>query len=859
MSEWRRKLAGRLRRDEIDAELEEEMRTHLEMKASATGDPAAARRQFGNTTLLMEDSRAAWGWPQLEGWLRDCRYAIRAMARRPSFSATVIVTLALGIGASSAIFSLIDAVLIRPLPYPKADRLVALHEASPENAQAQTPVAPGRLEDWQRLTRSFEAIGGCHAETLTDTTGAAPERLSGAYVSPRFFAVFGAPMAAGRFFTAEEEEFGGPRAAVISEGLWRRRFAADPGAVGRTLILEGQNHVIVGVASASFQYPSAATEVWIPRQAPPELLATREARFYHGIGRLKEGVTLWQAHADLAGVQKRLGELYPKTDAGWSTAVEPLKDQLTGGVRLAFWLLFGSVSVLLLIACGNVACLLLARLNSRAPEIAARCALGAGRAAIARQLLAEGLVYAGCGGLAGMAAAWAAIDLLRTQLADLPRIGELSLNARMVGIGAGISALAAMLLSLAPIVETYKRALTGSLIRGGRSLAAGGQRLPRLLVAGQLALATALLIGAGLFVRSLTMLEEAPLGFNPENVLTLRVGAGLERQEASISRHQRVMDAVAAVPGVTAVAMSSGLAGVNPAWPREFEISGERTPDGTLRFTTWRIVTAAYFQTLGIPILRGETCRMNTGPERPFQALVNQRFSERYFAGRDPIGRTILQGPTGDRVRIVGVVADAREDGHGAAPQPLIYACGFLRYWPDSDFLIQTREPAAIATAVRQAVQAAEPGRAVYSVRPLADALHGALAQTRFRTLLVGLFSMLALALAAIGLYGVMAYMVSQRRREIGIRVALGARPSRIVAEVLRSAGTLTIVGAAAGLALAAAASRTVGALLYGIRPSDAATYASATGVLVGAALLACLVPSRRAATVDPVEALRES
>jgi putative ABC transport system permease protein len=859
MMEWWRRLAGLLRRSSLDADLEEEMQTHLSMKASDTGDPHAARRQFGNTTLLLEDARSAWGWPAAEAWLRDFRYASRVVVRRPGFTATVVLTLALGIGASSTIFSLVDAVLIRPLPYPNAGRLVAIHEAKPGDPFARTPVAPGRLEDWQRLTRTFEALAGSTEDRLTDTTGQSPERLSAALVSPRFLSVLETRPELGRGFTPAEERFGGPLVAVISDGLWRRRFSADPGVLGRGLLLANRTYVIVGVMPRAFQYPSTATELWIPKQASPGTLQIRENRSYRGIGRLKPGVSLGRARTDLAAAQKALGEQYPNTDAGWTVTLEPLKDELVGPVRQALWLLFASVCLLLVIACANVACLLLARLNGRAAEIATRCSLGAGRAAVARQLLAEGLLYALLGGLLGMAAAFLSIGLLRNRLPGIPRISELAVDTSMLLTVAGFSALAVVLFSLAPIVQVFRRDLTVALIQGGRSLAGGRQRLPRFLVSAQMALATALVIGAGLFLRSLVRLQETPLGFRPDHVLTLHVSANSEEPAgAAIQRHERILTVLASLPGVTAVSMSTGLPGVNPVWPREFEIGGEPAPGGTLRFAGWRIVTAGYFQTVGIPILAGRTCRMDTDLRKPFEALVNRSFADRYFPGRDPIGRTILGGPQGDSAtKAVGVVGDAREDGYSAAPQPLIYACGYLRFWPDSDFLIQARNPAALAGAARDAIRALEPGRPVYSVHPLTDSLSGGLSQTRFRTLLVSLFSIMALTLAAIGLYGVMAYMVAQRRREIGIRVALGARPGQIVGDVMRSGFVLAGCGIAAGLVLAAVGSRLMGRLLYGIHTADAITYLSATGVLWAVALLACLIPCRRATSIDPNEALR--
>lgn len=861
MSDWFRKLKGWLRRDLVEAELREEMRVHLEMKAEATGDPNAARRGFGNEALLLEDARAAWGWPRLEDWLRDFRLGLRLLVRCPAFAATVVLTLALGIGASSTVFSLIDTVLLRPLPYPEPDRLTAVSETKLSDLLTRTPVAPGRLEDWQRLTKAFEALAGSRTDTLNDTTGAEPERLDGAVVSPRFFAVLKTPAQLGRTFLAEEERFGGPPAAVISDGLWRRRFGGDAGVLGRTLELSGGRVTIVGVMPADFAYPAAATAIWIPERTSAEGLEHREARYFQAIGRIRAGVTTEQARADLAAVQGMLAERYPKTDAGWSVAVKPLKEEVTGSVSLALWMLFGSVGLLLLIACANVACLMLVRYSGRSTEIAMRLALGARRSAIARQFLAEGLVYALAGGLLGLGAAAAGVSVLRNRLTGIPRIGDLAVDGSLAAFVFGVSVLTAVLFSLAPVLQAFRRDPARLTIRGGRGVAAGPQRLARVLVAGQLALATTLLVGAGLFLRSLISMQQTPLGFRTEDVLALRVSASSNEVPGStISRHQRTLDAVTAIPGVRSAAMSSGLPGVNGTWPREFEIVGEATPNGTLQFARWRIVTDGYFETLGIPVTSGSTCRMNADPAQAYEALVNRSFVDRFLKGRDAVGRFVQGGPIGrSSPQIVGVVADVKEDGAGKDTAPVIYACGYLRYWPDSDILVRAAgNPAGMTHAVRQAVRGVEPSRPIYAVRTLAQATEGTLAQERFRAVLVGLFSALALLLAAIGLYGVMAYVVAMRTKEIGLRVALGARPGQILGEILKSGGRLAMAGVITGIALAVMASRLAGALVYGVGSLDAASYLGAAGVLASAALLACLIPARRATAIDPVQALRE-
>ena len=860
MGEWLRKLMGWLQRDELTRELDEEMRTHIRMKEEDGADSRAVRRDFGNITLLVQDSRAQWGLPRLETWLRDLRYAVRMMARRPGFAATLVLTLALGIGASSAIFSLIDTVVVRPLPYPDSARLVIVEQRRLGEARMVAGVSPGIVEDLERLNQSFEVMAGSNPETYTETTGVQPERLTGAATSPRFFSVFGVPPELGRTFERTEEVYGGPAAVVISDGLWHRRFGADPRVLGRSLVLEKESRVIVGVMPARFQYPAADTEVWVPKQVTPGLMQIREDRFYEGIARLRAGVSLHQATADLDGVQQRLAKQFPKTDEGWEATVQPLKDFLLGTVKDPLWLLFGSATLLLLIACANVACLLLGQLNGRAPEIATRCALGAGRTVIARQLLAEALAYAVVGGLVGMGLAFGGVDVMRSNLAQLPRIAELTVNARAPAVAAAVTLLALMLFSVMPVAQVFRRDPRAALAQGGRGIV-GGNRFERLLVSAQIALATVLLIGAGLFLRSLLKLEDTPLGFHPEHILTLHVSASYsEKPESATQRHQRIMAALSALPGVTSVAMSAGIAGTATTWPTEFHIAGEPEPSSVKRFARQRVVTSAYFQTLGIPIISGETCRMETGLANPFAALVNRKFADRFLPGRNPIGHTIVDNQLAVPMQVVGVTGDVNEDGHGKEPQPIVYSCGYLRWWPDSDFLIQTRgDPAAMASAVRETVRNLDPGRAVYAVTALTSLIDRTLAPNRFRTLLVGLFSVLALLLATVGLYGVIAFMVTERTREIGIRVAMGARPGQIVSEILRSGVRMTAAGAAIGVVLAIQAARLAGTLLYGVRPLDGITYVTAAAVLLATALLACLIPGRRAASIDPVRALRDS
>ncbi|MCW5964363.1 MAG: ABC transporter permease [Bryobacterales bacterium] len=861
MREWLRKLQLLFRRNAIDAELREEMRAHIEMKAADSGDLRAAQRAFGNTTRHLEEARDVWGWPRIEAWVRDLRLGGRTMVRRPGFAAIVVATLGLGIGATTTVFSLVDSVLLRPLPYPESERLVAVFETKPSDSLARTPVSPGRLADWQELNQSFETLAGSRMDVLTDTSGADAARLPAAFVSPRFFEVLRTEAAMGRTFHPDEERFGGPAVAVISDAFWRQRFSASAAVLGQTLTLSAGRYIIIGVMPAAFQYPSADTEIWVADRTTPQVLALREARFYHAVGRLRTGVKAERAEADLVAVQADLARKYPNTDAGWSASVRPLHEELTGSVRLTLWMLFASVSFLLLIACANVACMMLAKLSSRGTEIATRLALGASRGEIGRQFLAEGLLFAAGGGTLGFGASFLAVDLLRAKLTGIPRVSELAVDWRILGFAMAVSVAAAVLFSAAPGLLTFRRDAARAAIRGSRGVVGGSQRLPQILVGTQLALAMVLLITAGLLLRSLATLQATPLGFAAEQVLTFRVGASFAESPAStVSRHERMLAVLANQPGVLSVAMSSGLPAVNPAWPREFRITGEAPADGNLQFAGWRIVSDGYFQTLGVPLLAGRSCRMSPDPREAFELLVNRSFADRYLAGRDPLGRSVEGGPIGDGTpRIVGVVADVKEDGAGSEASPVIYACGYLRFWPDSDILVRTAgDPVGVAQSVRAAVLGLEPSRPVYALRSFREAVRGALEKERFQALVVSLFSAMALLLAAVGLYGVVAYMVSQRTKEIGVRVALGARPGQILSEILIKGSKLAIGGVLGGLTLAVLSSRFLAAMVYGVRALDPASYLGALALLLAVALLACLLPAVRAISTDPVKALRE-
>jgi putative ABC transport system permease protein len=786
----------------------------------------------------------------------DWRVAIRSVTRRRGLALAIVLTLTLGIGANAAIFSAIDAVLLKPLPYPAADRLVTLYAAKITRKEGTNLLAPVRLEEWNRDNRTFDGIAGSYFENLTDTTGALPERVAAMRTSPRFFAVLGTAPALGRTPTPEEERFGGPATVVMSDSFWRSHFNADPSAIGRVLQLD-KPRTIVGVMPASFRYPQANTDLWVPAQLFPALMAERNATFYQAVGRLKPGVTLEAAVDDLAAVQARLGEQFPKTDQGWTASIRSLKEETVGGVRRSLWLLFGAVLLVLLAACGNIACLLLADATRREHEMAVRFAIGASRGVVIRQLLFEGLVLATVGSLLGLFVARAGIEALRAQATQLPRAAELTLDWRIVAFTLTLAVVTTLLFALVPALRATRRDVTDRLAHGSRGEVGGQQLLQRALVAAQVTLAIVLLVGAGLLLRSFWRLQQTSPGFDPENVLTFRVSASWsERAEAVVNRQQRTLQRLMQLPGVTAVSMNTfPPAGVS--YPtNEFSIAGRDT--GDRMFTVFRQVSADYFKTLRIPILRGDTCRDEPNLQAPRKAVVTRTFADRYFPNESPIGHEIVLSATTKR-EIVGVVGDVRERGLLRDPEPVAYLCGLLSFWPDPFYLVRSDAKFALSVpSLRAALQEIEPQRSVYNIAPLTERISESISEPRINMLLLSLFAATALLLAAIGLYGMLAQFVSQRRREIGLRIALGAQPSHVLAQVVRHGISVIGMGMAVGVIAAFLLARFMSTLVFGISPHDPVTFTLVPIVLLLIATLATIIPARRAVRVDPMRALRD-
>jgi putative ABC transport system permease protein len=792
--------------------------------------------------------------------LEPVRDALRGFRRRRTVGLTIVLTLALGIGANAAIFSLVDAVLLRPLPYPDPSRLVSVYELNRGLKQATQLVAPVRVAEWGRANRTLTGLAGSYFENMTDTTGAEPQRVEAMRVSPRFFSVLGVNAATGRTLTDDEDRFGGPASIVISDALWRTRFNRDATVLGRTLVLNGVSRTIVGVMPPSFRYPTPTTEVWVPAQMPDGLMRERRARFYTTVGRLAPGVTIEQAEADLTAVQTRLGEQFPDTDRGWGASLVRLKDEQTAGVGRSLWLLFAAVGLLLLAACGNVACLLLADAARREHEIAVRFALGASRAIVVRQLLAEGLVLALIGSTLGLLAARWAIDVLRRTAGTLPLVDTASVDVRVVLFATAVCLATTMVFALAPALSASGVSPADAMTRGGRGHVGTGHLVQRALVAAQVALAVVLLTGASLLVRSFAQLHQVPLGLDPSNVITFRMSASWsEAASAVVGRQARTVARLEAIRGVEGAAVSQTMPAAVNFPPGQFGIVGR---DGAEKlFSQGRMVSGGYFRALHIPILQGGTCSSDPAAPLFSKALVTKSFADQFFPGTAAIGQRLTSPgmPPGQTIEIAGVTADVHERGPAQPAEPLIYWCGYSPYWPDPRFIVRIdpARPVSIAM-IRAAMLEVEPKRAVYGAEPLIETLAASMAQQRLSAFLLALFASTTLVLAGMGLYGVLSQLVTTRRREIGVRMALGARASQILASIAVQAALVTSAGIAIGLAASLALARFMTALVFGVTPHDPMTFTLVPLVLAAAAAVATLVPAQRAARVDPMRMLRE-
>jgi putative ABC transport system permease protein len=790
---------------------------------------------------------------------RNVGYALRVLARTPGLTLTVVLTLALGIGASSAVFTAVNAVLLEPLPYPDADRLVSVRQTQARATVAN--VGPVRLEEWNERNSTFEALMGYTTQNAADTSADVPESIRVAGVSPRMIEVWGIAPILGRGFVAADHEAGAAPVAMIAESLWERRFNRDPNVIGKIISSGDQTAEIVGVMPATFAFPDPEVEVWGATIYFGFVLNRRNA-WYTSFGRLRSGVTVEQAQADLRRVQAELAEEYPDTDRELSVDLVPLKTSKVGSVRGSLWLLFGAVSVLLLIACTNIASLLLARVAEQQPQLAVRLALGASRRAIAAQMLTETAMLAVVGAGLGMLVATGVTTSFRALAPNFPRLDDITLSGTTLVFTAALVVGVTLLCGLAPAIHT-RGTNARTILELGRAQIARRHSLHWAFVGVQVALSVALLAGAGLLIRSFHELSRVDTGFDPTNVLTFRItGSFAESYESQVQGVERMLEELAALPGVEGTASSSPVPGVlNDGsgfqfGATEWQLADGRDPD-IRRVAEVRVVSPSYFATMEIPLLAGETCRRQAG-DGIREMVVNQAFASRYLAGHSPIG-LLMRAPGGTASRIVGIAGDARDFGLDREPVPTTYNCATTASYPPLALLVRTtNDPMTMVNTVRQRLAEIEPQRSIYGVMPLEQRIGNEYSADRLRTVVTAIFAGAALLLVSLGMYGTLSYVVSLRRREIGLRVALGALQSVITSHFLVKAMRVVGIACVAGLALAFAVSRSLSTMLYGVSPTDPATLAGVIVIVLVVAATAALVPAVRASRVDPITALRE-
>jgi putative ABC transport system permease protein len=812
-------------------------------------------------TIEAKAGRRPGGWQMFADVLRDARFAVRQLTKSPGFAIVAILTMALGIGATSAMFSVINGVLLKPLPFPDAERLVRVNEVVPQYGRFS--VAPASFLDWRAQNTSFERIVALSARDATLNAADGPERIPTAAVSWDFFDMLRTQPILGRTFKAEEDMPGKNDVVVLSHRMWQRRFGADQNIIGRTITLNGTPATIIGVMPASFAFPSNS-EYWFPIGLNPAN-ASRGGHFLAVIARLKPGVSAEQAGAEMKAIAERLAQQYPESSANESAEVVPLLDQIVGNIRQPLLALLAAVGVVILIACANVANLLLVRASVREKEIAIRTALGAGRGRLVRQMLAESLILSLAGGALGVLLAYVIIKPIQTLSAgSIPRVQSVSLDATVLLFAFGVSVVTGIIFGLAPAWQASRAGVAAVMKEGGRSSATGGGGWARsaLLVA-EVALSLVLLVGAALLLRSFAHLTNVDPGFRADHVLAFRVSlpaVSYREPHKVIAFFDTLLARLEALPQVQSAGMIQTIP-MRGDYFLSFTIQG-RPPQnpGEDLSANHRVISPHYFPALGIPLKRGRVFTEHDAEKAPMVAVVDESFVARHFPGEDPIGRGIdIGNGTDGFYEIVGVVGDVRYGGLDANLHPTMYVPH--RQDPFSSMWIVARtngDPDHLVPVVRQTVREIDPGLPAYSPTSLAAVVSESMGERRFSMLLLAAFALVALFLAAVGIYGVVAYTVSQRTQEIGVRLAIGAERHDVLALVVGGGMKLALVGVAIGLAGALGLSRLIATMLFSVTPFDPVSYAATAAVLTAIAALACYVPARRAVKVDPIIAMRQ-
>ena len=796
--------------------------------------------------------------------LGDVRYGIRMLLRKPGFTAVAVLTLALGVGANTAIFSVVNGVLLRPLPFAEPDRLVWMW-GNIRNGGNRASVSPLDFLDYRDRNETFEEFAASFSIPVPfNLTGdGEPERLNTAVVTGNYFQALGVRPALGRAFLPENEKPGRDHVAVLSQSLWQRRFGGDPSIVDRTVTLDGKSFEIIGVMPPEFSFPQGA-ELWVPMNFDysPEM-RQRKGHFLRPVGRLKAGITLAQAQADTDTVARGLEEQYPESNTGWNLRLVPLRDQIVGNIRPTLFILFGAVGFVLLIACANVANLLLARAASRQKEIAVRTALGASPFRIVRQMITESLLLALVGGALGaLLATWGVDLLVKLGSGDIPSTARVSIDATVLTFTLVISFLTGLLFGLAPAIQTLKLNLSETLKEGGRSAADGAHRnrTRSLLVVFEGAIAVVLLIGAGLLIRSFMELQQVSPGFNAKNVLTMRVDLSREKYaapEKAANLFEQIESRIAGLPGVETVGMVSELPLSGQPNDMPFTVEGRPPVNMVDGFDAdFRRVNQHYLGAMRIPLLRGRNFTEQEVRQSAKVLVISELLASQVFPDEEPLGKRLVLMMGNDAWEIIGISGDILHRSLESQPFPAMYMPTYQM--GSMNLVIRTqKDPMNLAAAVRKEIQSIDPDQPVAAVRTMESWVNSAVAAPRYRTILLILFASIALLLAAVGIYGVISYTVSQRTNEIGIRLALGARRSDVLKLIVGRGMILALTGIGAGLVIAFGLTRLMANLLFGVSATDPVTFAACAVLLSGVALVACYVPARRATKVDPMVALR--
>ncbi len=856
------------KRHDLESELNEELASHIAMETARRvrdgESPEAARqatlREFGNMGLVAEVTRNQWGLGWLEHALGDIRYSVRSFLRAPLFSAIVIITLALGIGSSTTIFSLLDGILLRALPFPNSNQLMMLWEIPPQ-IQKTNVVNLINFVTWRERNHSFQSMAAFLNSPMNLIGGRGGEQVPGLSVTADFFETLGTPPLLGRTFRSGEYWTAEPREVVLSYGAWQRLFGGRPDVIGKKISIDASHHEVIGVMPAGFGLPNQKAELYVP-----QAIEDNEGRNYSVIARLRPGVSPDAANAEMAALAAQTAREKVHMNAGWSASAVPLLDQTVGSVRPILLILFAAVGLVLLLACANVANLLMMRASGRVREFGVRLALGASRNRIVRQLLIESLLLALCGGLLGVIVSGFAIQILKTSLPEslrIPRLNEVTLNWAVLLYSAGASIVSALIFGLVPALQSLKRNVSEGLHEATRSVTSG-RKVQRVLVIAEIAFALVLVSTAALMVRSFLRLTAVDTGFHAENVLAARMLLlPVQKEEYHAETVRQMLDRIRALPGVVA----AGSIGILPM---------EGTNSGTAYYRADRpepapnarpggdvsIITPGYFEAMRIPMIHGRAFDVDDREGSPPVAILNQGAARMLFPNEDAVGKRlkVQWGPAGNPiVEVVGVVADIRHDGVSTPPQPCLFMANDQQPFPFTSLIVRTTgDPANLQNALRNQIRAVDPDQGIAKMVPLQQMVSDSIARPRLETVVLTAFGVIALGLACIGLYGLIAFSVAQRLREIGIRIALGASRAGVFRLILGDGLRLTFAGVLLGFVGVVSATRFLRSILYEINPLDPVTLVSMICILLMVSLLACYVPALRATKADPAAVLRE-